>query len=130
MTKKFIIIICIVIFVSCKKTCKEDVTFKKYYFSMIDNISLYGKQFDTDSVVIFNDDEFSKFSKYSDYLSLLTNHKFRYTIIEQPIYLKHSDLEADIRDLKMWYEKNKCGMTVRISDSIVNGNLKKIVNCR
>jgi len=130
MKKVLIIITCIVCLLSCNKTCKEDVIFKEKYFSMIDFISAYGKQFDKDEVVYFKDDDLRKFSESTDYLKLLTNHNFRYDIIEQPIYIKQSDLKADIKDLKMWYDNNKCGMTIRISDSIVNSNHKKLLNCK
>lgn len=106
--------------VSCSKSCLIDNEFKLFYFNMLDTISSYGKQFNTDKSIILTEDRCGRFSDISDYMKLLTNHELRYTIIEQPIYQNQSDLESDIFDLKSWYEENKCGMSKVKADSIVS----------
>ncbi|MDD2964221.1 MAG: hypothetical protein PHU33_09755 [Bacteroidales bacterium] len=119
--KKVIIIsiVCCTFMLSCSNSCVIDSEFKLFYFNMLDTISSYGKQFNTDKSIILSEERCGRFSDISDYMKLLTNHELRYTIIEQPIYQKLSDLESDIFDLKNWYEENKCGMTKAKADSIV-----------
>jgi len=90
----------------------------------------YGKQFDV------NEDEdvlYSLvleiggiFSDYVDYILPLTQHRFHHTSVGIYIYENQSDLEADIKDLKKWYEENKCGLTREKADSIVKTNYEKL----
>lgn len=70
------------------------------------------------------------FYETTEYLTALTKHKFRYSSGEPPFYLKETDFMKDIKDLKMWYDNNKCGMTIKVADSIVNANHKKLINCK
>ena len=127
MKKVIIIIISVLSILSFNNRCEEDAEFKRIYHKMLDTIMFYGKQFDVDEDedVLYVIEMWERFSDYSDYLRLLTQHKFRYNIIEIPIYDNQSDLEADIKDLKKWYEENKCGLTREKADSIIKANYEK-----
>jgi len=127
MKKVIIIIISVLSILSCNNHCKEDAEFKRIYHKMLDTIMFYGKQFDVDEDedVLYVIELSGKFSKYTDYLGTLTQHEFRYNIIEIPIYENQSDLKADIKDLKKWYEENKCGLTREKADSIIKTNYEK-----
>lgn len=87
---------------------------------MLDTISEYGKQFDTDSTIVFSEEKWGKFSEISDYMRFLTGCELHYTIIELPIYENQTYLESDLMNLQKWYDENKCGMTMAKADSIVN----------
>jgi len=126
MKKAIIIIVCVLGFLSCNNHCKEDTEFKRIYFSMLDTVASFGKQYNADEEFVIVEERVSRFSNYADYLQFLTEHKLRYTFFEFPIYQNQSDLEADIRDLKKWYDENKCGMTIQKADSIVNASFEQI----
>ena len=115
-----ITIVCFFLVTSCNNDCKTDGDFKEFYFGMLDTITSYGNQFDTNGEVVFIPEICRTFSDYADYLKALTQHEFRYTIIEQPIYESQSDLKADIQDLTKWYQDNKCRITKEKADSIAN----------
>ena len=121
--KKIILITIVSVFfvVSCNNNqCKTDSEFKESYYTMLDKITSYGKQFDTDGTVVFIPEVVSSFLDCTDYLKLLTHHEFRYIIAGQPIYENQSYWKADIQDLEKWYQENKCDMTKEKADSTVN----------
>jgi hypothetical protein len=113
--------------ISCNNHCVIDKDFKDVYFRMLDTITSYGKQFDTDGWVLFEDEKCRNFSECTDYLTYLTNHEFRFFILEsQAIYEKQSDLKANIKELKKWYNTNKCGMTIEKADSLVKAENERL----
>jgi len=102
--------------ISCNNHCVIDKEFKDVYFRMLDTITSYGKQFKTDETVFFEEEKCDIFLECLDYLTYLTDCEFRSM---GAIYEKQSDLKADIKDLKKWYNANKCGMTIEKADSLV-----------
>lgn len=113
--------------ISCNNHCVIDKDFKDVYFRMLDTITSYGKQFDTDEAVFFEEEKCGIFLECVDYLIYLTDHEFRFFVIEShAIYEKQSDLKADIKDLKKWYNANKCEMTIEKADSLVKAENERL----
>ena len=94
--------------VSCNNKCKEDLSFREFYFEEINKITEY------DSCTLTGNpiptEYWIQFYHNTTYLKFLTNLQFRYDPTEPPGYGSEEDLKADIKDLKRWYEENKCGM--------------------
>jgi hypothetical protein len=120
----FFLVIISILIISCCFQSKEEVEFKEFYFGKIDEIINYNNNMSTIGFE-YTENYWLSFYETTEYLTALTKHKFRYSSGEPPFYLKESDFEKDIKDLKMWYENNKSGMTIKVADSLVNANHKK-----
>ncbi len=119
--KKNLILFCIsIVFISCTNRCIEDISFKNFYFSKLNQIVEYDNYTLTDTTI--TTESWINFYYNTAYLYFLTGHQFRYVATEPPGYTSELDLKADIKDLKKWYNENKCGMTKEKADSIVNAN--------
>lgn len=117
LSSRFIFFIVLSI-ISCKTKCHEDIEFKNFYFSKIDEIFIYDSSMSTKDFN-YTQSYWLSFYQTTDYLELLTKHKFHFSLGEPPLYKNKSDLNADIIGLKKWYKKNKYGMTIQKADSIV-----------
>jgi len=119
--KRVVIIVSVFVFISCNNNCKEEnIIFKQFYFSKLDTLISLDKLFDTDEAFPLIREKSAIFYANTEYFRLLTNRKFCYIEVEHhPIYQSQSALKADIKYLKKWYKKNKCGMTKEKADSIV-----------
>lgn len=106
-----------IIMVSCNK-CKEDLSFREFYFEEINKITEYDSCTLTGNPI--PNEYWIQFYHNTTYLKFLTNLQFRYDATEPPGYASEEDLKADIKDLKRWYKENKCGMTKVKADSIEN----------
>lgn len=123
--KKYIIISFIIFFVySCSFKCIKEDEFKEVYFKKLDKIIKFDSIITTNHICSVN--EWYVFDINVMYLNLLTNHKFRLLGSEPSMYSDTLDLIKDIEELKMWYNNNKCNMTINIADSIVNMKLDSL----
>lgn len=119
--KNKLILLCVsIVFIGCTNQCMENANFKENFFNRLDKIIEYDNYASTGAVLAT--EYWMDFYNNTFYLHFLTGHQFRYLASEPPGYSSESDLKADIRDLKRWYRKNKCGMTIEKGDSIVKQN--------
>lgn len=105
-------------FISCNLQSKEDVEFKQIFYNNIDEIIAYDKKMS--KIGPINEEDWVRFYEVTSYMSFLTGCKFHYIAGEPPVYLRKSDVKADVKFLKKWYENNKNKMSISIADSIVN----------
>lgn len=115
MKTPFHILILSFLLVGCND-CKVDVRLKTKLENHIDTIVLRYKQATEKSRTGISGDEMGK-SIY--YLNSLTDYESYHAFNYANSYINTSILKGDIRQWWIWYENNKCGLTLEEADKIV-----------
>ena len=117
--KKLIIVILLILLITyCSYKSEYDDSFKSFYNEKLNKIIIYDSITELDNPI--PTDDWIEFYENTNYLYLLTGHKFRFDRTEPPGYPSQEILELDIKELKEWYYKNGNNMSIQKADSIVN----------
>ncbi len=117
--KNYCVFLIVLLFTfSACKNCEENIEFKNFYYSKLNEIIDYEIKSST-SGACFSDSVWLHFYETTEYLSDLTDYRFKYKSGEPPCYISKVDFNDDIEFLTNWYKKNVCTMTVEKADSIV-----------
>ncbi len=115
MNPPFHILILWFLFTGCSD-CKVDIRLKNKLENHIETIVLRYKQVTGKSKTGISGEEMGK-SIY--YLNLLTGYESYHAFNYANSYINTSILKDDIKQWWLWYEKNKCGLTLEEADKIV-----------